>query len=318
MFAINTRDMSPRTEKWISLLGDPTQHVVASEAAWIAHADVSEISILLREIRGLAPFAEDQVNMDLLQVTLDNLSPWAIVATGETSSLPSDICNQLGALYTALQTSRVSRHGLLSALALLGGKKDLKKFCQLILDDPPKGNANAAAPLLPFFRRQASHASQLFPDLLQGLANPDLAPGILDLANFLTRHKKVTNHPAAPRAAELVRLLEGIVRGLETLQEFAERRQMAENADQRYRDSIALGIALCDALALIGDPQAKGVLRRLLELKHRRLRVEAAAALVRLGDEEGRRILTSLSRGTVCATPGLELRRRTGHRRFDR
>jgi hypothetical protein len=50
---------------------------------------------------------------------------------------------------------------------------------------------------------------------------------------------------------------------------------------------VALAVSLCDALGLIGDPAAAGKLHQALELRHRRLRTEAAAALVRLGDPAG-------------------------------
>lgn len=261
--------MSARAQKWISFLREPTRRGVAPDATWIASANVDEISFLLREIRGLSPFTEDELNLALLQATLENLPQWATVTTRKTDSLPTDVSDQIGALYGDLETVQVPRASLLTVLAVMGGKKDLKKFCQLMLDDPPKGNANAVAPMLPLFRPQSTNASQLFPDLLQGLANPDLAPAILDLANFLTRQRKVASHPATERAAELVRLLEGVVNGLQKLQNTAEKQQNAQGAYERYNDSIALGIALCDALALIGDPSAIGVLRRLLELRHR-------------------------------------------------
>ena len=297
MMAVGYNDagMSSRVEEWLTFLADPAHRIAAREAAWIAGADICEISVLLHEIRGLSPFSEDQINLPLLQATLEYLPHWGVLAAGKSDSLATDLCDPIGELYIALRTTPAPRHSLLTLLALLGGEKDLKKFCQLIVDDPPDGKANAAAPLLPLFQRQSTNASQLFPNLLAGLANPDLAPAVLDLANFLTRGRQVASHPAAPRVAELVRLLEGLASGLEVLQESVEEQNAAEDAQQRYNDSIALAISLCDALALIGDPSALRALRRLLKLKHRRLRVEASAALARLGDEDGQRALTALA-----------------------
>ena len=295
--------MSSRALEWLSFISDPAHRIDAREAAWIADSDVREISILLREIRGLSPFSEDQINVPLLYATLEHLPQWGALAASKSDSLPADLCDHIGELYISLQTTQSPRHSLLTLLTLLGGEKDLKKFCELILNDPPKGNANAAAPLLPLFRRQSTNASQLFPNLLDGLANPDLAPAILDLANFLTREKRIASHPAAARKAELVRLLEGLAMGLETLQESAEEQNTAEDAHQRYSDSIALAVSLCDTLALIGDPKASGALRGLLNLGHRRLRVEASAALARLGDAEGQTSLMALA-----AEPSARLR----------
>ena len=46
-------------------------------------------------------------------------------------------------------------------------------------------------------------------------------------------------------------------------------------------------VAICDALGFIGDARAIPHLKHVMDLRHRRLQVEAAAALVRLGDEDG-------------------------------
>ena len=65
-------------------------------------------------------------------------------------------------------------------------------------------------------------------------------------------------------------------------------------------DSVDLAVALCDACALLGDTLAIGKLRQALPLRHRRLRTEAAAALARLGDEEGLESLVSLAAEPIC------------------
>ncbi len=63
---------------------------------------------------------------------------------------------------------------------------------------------------------------------------------------------------------------------------------------------MALAVSLCDALALIGDKGAIGKLRQALEIGHRRLRTEAAAALARLGDETGTSELIQLAKEPVA------------------
>jgi hypothetical protein len=63
---------------------------------------------------------------------------------------------------------------------------------------------------------------------------------------------------------------------------------------------VALAVALCDALALIGDKTAIGKLNQALALRHRRLRTEAAAALSRLGDEDGAGELVKLAEEPVA------------------
>jgi hypothetical protein len=70
--------------------------------------------------------------------------------------------------------------------------------------------------------------------------------------------------------------------------------QMA--SDQRQvAEGLALTVALCDALALIGDRQVVGKLYRAMELGHRHVRAEAASALARLGEEAGKKELMALA-----------------------
>jgi hypothetical protein len=63
---------------------------------------------------------------------------------------------------------------------------------------------------------------------------------------------------------------------------------------------IALGVVVCDALAQIGDREAVGKLYQALELGHRRLRTEAAAALARLGEPAGADALVALAAEPVA------------------
>jgi hypothetical protein len=63
---------------------------------------------------------------------------------------------------------------------------------------------------------------------------------------------------------------------------------------------VALAVSLCDALALIGDKNATGKLNQALQVGHRRLRTEAAAALARLGEEQGVAELVTLAAEPVA------------------
>jgi hypothetical protein len=74
----------------------------------------------------------------------------------------------------------------------------------------------------------------------------------------------------------------------------------AVEISRRVASSVALAVSLCDALALIGDPIAIGKLHQAMSLSHRRLRTEAAAALARLGDDDGITELVSLAEEPVA------------------
>ena len=274
--------------------------------SWIDTASVEEIGLLLEKITGLAQIFAQEVNTAVLRSTLESLPRWATKSVPDTGEDPLDLADLISACYIGLAPlAKIPRHHLLAVLATLRGKKNLEIFCDLILKHPPKGTAEATIPFLPLFRdTDRNDAVYLFPNLLFGLANPDLAPVILDLANFFTRTKRVAAHPATSRFGKLVNLLNGLITGLEELQEGVEEQRQA-NAEtfQRFNDSVSLVVSLCDALALIGDVSAVDVLNRLLQIRHRRLRVEAAAALSQLGQEAGKRALVELA-----AEPSARLR----------
>jgi len=136
----------------------------------------------------------------------------------------------------------------------------------------------------------------LFPRLLDGVAQLSVAALVLDVANYAKRRGLVERHPAADRAAELSMLLAKFVGALDRIERSAvEPSQSPQELRRMVSDAVPIVVALCDALALIGDPAIVGKLRQVLALGHRRLRTEAAAALARLGEEEGVEILVGMA-----------------------
>jgi hypothetical protein len=67
-------------------------------------------------------------------------------------------------------------------------------------------------------------------------------------------------------------------------------------------DSISLCVSLCDTCALIGDTRAVPKLMQALQLKHRRIQVEAAYALAKLKVDEGHTQLVALASDPVSRT----------------
>lgn len=136
----------------------------------------------------------------------------------------------------------------------------------------------------------------MFPSLLEGLTRPGLASFVLDYANFALRSRYVDAHPAADRAPELISLLSNLADRLQQLQDKPPKTD--EETLQRGKqvtESVALAVALCDALGSIGDINAIGSLNKALGVQHRRLRVEAAAALARLDVEDAKKLLTAMA-----------------------
>ena len=189
-------------------------------------------------------------------------------------------------LYRHFGRESTFRHELLRILVNNGQVDDLRAFVETIVDDPPADDTAAAQILTPLFQKRLE-PSTLFPRLLDGLSHVSLAAAILDLSNFVTRNELVDQHPATDRAAQLAMLLGEITQRLAQLEEQPAEDSVVDELNKKIAEGVALIVSLCDALALIGDKSVVGKLFNVLELGHRRLRTEAAAALARLGEERG-------------------------------
>lgn len=177
----------------------------------------------------------------------------------------------------------------------------VRKLAARIAIHPPTEPNDVALAFRPLFQSRDYNIDDVFPALFAGLEHSSVAAAILDLANHLTRTGRVLQHPAADRAAQLISLLGGLVDRLGRLEEKPfESGQSAAELSAQVAESVSLAVALCDALALIGDKEAVGKLYRALELEHRRLRTEAAAALARLGEEAGLAALLALAAEPVA------------------
>ncbi len=206
-------------------------------------------------------------------------------------------------LYRQLGPESRARAHLLRALSAHGGAAALGAVAELLVSDPPKQSEDALLALSPLFQRRPYAAQALFPRLLDALEHPVLAAVILDLANYVTRHHSLPRHPAAERAPQLAALLEAMLNRLERVeanpQAFAN---SAQSLTILVGEAVALLVALCDALALVGDPSAIPKLHHALGLRHRRVQTEAAAALARLGDSAGTDALVQLAAQPLVRT----------------
>ena len=160
---------------------------------------------------------------------------------------------------------------------------------------PPQKWVEAAQVLSPLMQRSDWNIQILFPEALSLLQHASLASPLLDLANFTFRKNRIEQHPAFEQV-EMLRNLLGEVVGRLGLFEDDPRTFGTEVpvVQARLAEAVALAVSLCDALALIGDLSSIGKLHQAMELRHRRVQSEAAGALARLGDEEGKKRLIEL------------------------
>jgi hypothetical protein len=273
-------------------------HRAARRAAWVAEFSPEQLAGFFTEIATLqmplAP-AADRLLANWL-VGAFQARRKAVAAAAAAPGNIASVVTPAEQLYRGLANASRARGQLLAWLAIGGSQLELDLFGRLILSDPPQHDEDIVQALAPLFQRQRANAAHLFPGLLHAMASPALAAPILDLANFLTREKLVASHPGAPIAPELINLLGELAQTLLRLEERPD--QFGDSPQElslRVARGVALAVSLCDALALIGDKTAIGKLYQALRVGHRRLRTEAAAALARLGEEQGADELVQLA-----------------------
>lgn len=268
-----------------------------TDISWIAQANDEEVAQLLGRLAeaGTSLATSDKS----LAVVFRQLSLRTF--RQRDSQLSDRTLESIGRLYRQLGASGGARCYLLQMLANAQRAPALALFAELIVEDPPADRNGVGLAMGPLFQHRMYDPRVLFPHLVAGICHPSLAAAILDLCNYLTREQRVEQHPALSRKTELVKLLGALVQRLAQFEEApaVEDASLASLAKQ-VDDSVALTVALCDALGLMGDVAATGKLRQALQLKHRRLRTEAAGALARLGDEEGRDTLLRLAAEPIC------------------
>ena len=201
--------------------------------------------------------------------------------------------------YRKLKSSSSDRNQLLRLLATSGDRDSLETLAEIMADDPPERVEDAVFVLAPLFRDPANtnsanaseppafEAAALFPRILDGIAHASVAAMILDLANHLTRRGQLAEHPGKARSAALIALYGQIVERLHLLESKPMTDETVSQGKRQFDESCALLIALTNTLRLIGDEAAIGKLYQVLDLGHRRLRTEAAAALAHFGQESG-------------------------------
>lgn len=275
------------------------QELDAEQLHWLDDAPDSEVEELLSRLAELEPSEIMAANLSsVLRHLVYRLQTWR---KGERRRLPASLVPLVAQLYQRLGPQTVARAYLLQMLSSSAGPAELAAFVQLLADDPPGDAPGVMLAFGPLFQHTTYDPRAVFPDLLDSIAHPSVAASVIDLANFLTRQGLLAVHPGAERKEQLMELLGAIAQRLGQLEEAPDEMvQSREALLQQIDESVALGVALCDALALIGDKAAVAKLYQAFEIRHRRLHTEAAAALARFEEEAGREALIALAAEPVA------------------
>lgn len=301
--------MSNEVQALITILKQASEQSPAAQSwpvavdTWFSYCDAAEMSLLFQELLRLdVPLDEGSQTAwgKLLEQFLDlNRRSSAFIATDssqEHNELPER--QDLIELYSFLGTESRIRHQILLLLAMRADDASTEAVVSLLINDPPLEVAGFAIALSPYLQRDTNW-DLLFPALFQALRHPIAAAAVLDLANYLCRNSKLTPHAATPISTQLVQLLSGVVQQLSMIEDGSSIKQHADltasDIAEQVNQGVSLAVSLCDALALVGDPELSSAVFQAMNLGHRRIQVEAAAALVKLGQDAGRQRLVTLA-----------------------
>jgi len=199
-------------------------------------------------------------------------------------------------LYQLLGTESNIRHQLLHLCTQVGDSACLTAVADQLSADPPLSSTTVGVVFAPLFQDRDLPYDNLFPRLLDTLQHPSVAAATLDLTNYLVRKERFAQHPASDCLDSLQLLMRDLNQRLQHLVEQPTTRQdNLQQLSHTISESVALVIAGCNTLALIGQSSSIAVLRQTMELPHRRLQVEAAAALAKLGEAAGIETLIALA-----------------------
>ena len=212
---------------------------------------------------------------------------WAVV-----QSLAVDDIQQLE---SSIPPRTTNRFLLQQLYAIHQQDEALQQLVESLTIAPPAKWVEAAQVLSPLMQRPDWNVKALFPVSLTLLQHASLASPLLDLSNYLFRQHKLQHHPASEYVEMLRNLLGEVVGRLGQFED--DPRTFGSEVpivQARLAEAVALAVSLCDALALIGDLSSIGKLHQAMELRHRRVQSEAAGALARLGDDQGKDRLIEL------------------------
>jgi hypothetical protein len=262
---------------------------LASRTQEIAESDPAVLNALALAVQRLAVGSDQS---EALESEETGAGEQSVSAAGDR--LDSE---QIAAIVLAHPPNATGRHRWMYLLSVMRSAKSLAVLARLLQQRPPQQWDEVGQVLSPLMQHADWDPAQLFPAALDALAHRSVAAPLLDLANFLFRSGRSGEvHPAAQRREMLVTLLGAVADRLGKFEE--DPRSFGDSVEEVQavlHEAVALGVSLCDTLALVGAEEATPQLFKALELRHRRVQCEAAGALARLGVEEGKERLIALA-----------------------
>lgn len=188
--------------------------------------------------------------------------------------------------------------------SMLGAKvpSAIRVGVDLLVEQPPTEWSEASQAIGALVQSHHWNIEDVYPRLLDATEPSVLSPA-LDLANHCVRKRGTQPHPAASRLESLLTLAGGVAQQLAALEEDPTKfSQSVPRVQRMLFDSVSLLVSLCDSFALIGDARAIPKLTQALDLRHRRIKAEAAFALAKLGEERAKELLLDMVQDDATRT----------------
>ncbi len=269
----------------------------------IESIDAAELDQLLVQIAaGAGDRVEDWASFcAAVQLLAHELMSVQEAAEGAPEPWSQQRLDSIGRIYAAVPAAADVRNHLLYWLLKCGGEEGMKRWADLMVSNPPEYRLGLTVAFAVLVEKDFEPPGWLSEKLLQATAHMQLAPLIFDTFNFWFREQKVDPHPAVPRSGPMLGLLGELVGQLGKIEEGQLPPGVTpEKFNLQVTDSISLVVSLCHMFGLSGNEKALPKLHQALGLKHRRIQTEAAAALAKLGDDDGKEALVQLAEEPVA------------------
>ena len=304
-------EMSDDARIWLNRTLQQLENGLQSESRFVPHFsdpfDPAWAIFVARELTGSWE-AYTESESSFARATLDRLvqktSQWLRSSVGVTKLPPEELAFQklitVQAATELFLKVRSSRHGSLDGALLQiafasGHPTAIQMGVDFLLQFPPQAWTSASLALSPLLQYEDWDVELVFPRILES-SNPGILASALDIANHLYLSERLFPHPCSSRFDDLVCLLGGIVQRLGVMEENPGKfGQEATDVQKILFDSVSLCVSLCHTLSLLENDTCIGKLLQASELRHRRIRTEAAFALAKLNHPRGTELLLELA-----------------------
>ena len=276
-----------------------TQWQLESKTALLGSMPADEVDQLL--VQMVESLGDDQKSWTdaaaSIQILINKLS-----ARKQDQSWSNSRLNAAEALYKNAPVEADLRNQLLHWMAASGDVDALKLWANLVTSQPPEHRLGLVMAFAPLMHKDFDPPPWLQEKMLtDGTSQMQIAPLVFDVFNFWFRSEKAGKHPAEPRLEQLMTLFGQLIGQLGKIEEGNIRKDVdLLTLNLQISDSVSLVVSLCDFFGLLESDLAKPKLHQAMALKHRRVQTEAAAALARLGDDDGKETLIGLAEEPVA------------------